>query len=386
MAAPLAPGRFLFSSEAVTEGNPDKLCDRVADAVLDACLSQDVDCKVACDACTKAGMVMILGEVVTKASVNFEQVMREAVKAVGYDSEDKGLDWRTVNIIVAVEEQAPDLATALSGTKAPEEVGLGSLGSAFGYATDEAADFLPVSQTLASQLCAKLDSARKEGALGWLRPDARVQVTVEYQDTDGAAVPKRISAVSIAARRSVDVTDDKAEKELLEQVVKPNLPASLVDANTQYQVSIRQQSQVDSGLSGRKSSVDLYGGWVSSGTTALSGKDGSKLARSATYGARWAARSLVASGLCRRCAVELGYGPKATQPLSVRVNSYGTSKKSGKSDGDLAELISKNFDFRPGCLQRDLHLKSAQFQRLAAYGHVGRDDLDLPWERAKELK
>mmetsp|Transcript_105116 Transcript_105116/g.339012 ORF Transcript_105116/g.339012 Transcript_105116/m.339012 type:complete len:392 (-) Transcript_105116:170-1345(-) len=384
-------GRFLFASESVTEGHPDKLCDRVSDAVLDACLAQDPDAQVACEACTKAGMVMILGDVVTKASVNYEQVIREAVKSVGYDSEEKGLDWRTMNVIVAVEEASPDLAQAITAGKASEDIGVRDQGIVFGYATDESPSMMPLSHSLATKLCARLDKVRKDGTLGCVRPNGRAQVTVEYrEEADGAVVPLRIHTVTLSTHHSADVKPEELEKDLMEQVVKPVLPEELCDADTVYQVMawkpVVGSAHCDAGMSGRQSVVDTYGGWASHGGSPLSGQDASKVSRSATYGARWAARSLVAARFCKRCSVQLAYSPGIAQPSSVHVNSYGTARACGKTDAELTAIILRNFDFRPGCLQRDLSLKAPQFQKLSAYGHVGRAGFDAAWEKPKELK
>ncbi|CAE8610080.1 unnamed protein product [Polarella glacialis] len=380
---------FRFASESVTEGHPDKLCDRVSDAVLDACLAQDADSRVMCDAVTKSGMVMILGEAVSKASVNYEQVIREAVKAVGCDSEEKGLDWRTMNVIVAIEDQGPDIAAALAGNRANDSVLVCMQGVVSGYATDEAADCMPLSHSLASQLCAQMDKLRKEGPLSWLRPDARVQVTVEYKDeADGAVVPVRVHCVAILYSHTQEVKADKAEKDLMEQVVKVVISERLLDSNTQYQLSARAQRSAssDAGLSGRKADADMYGGWGSGGGCTLSGRDGSTVARSAAYGARWAARSLVAARLCRRCTVQLSYTPGSAEVASILVQSYGSSRAGGRSDAELADILAQNFDLSLSGLKRDLGLKGSQFQRLSAHGHFGRAALDLPWEKPKVLK
>lgn len=390
MQEALQAGRFLFASESVTEGHPDKLCDRVADAILDTCLGQDPDARVACEACTKAGMVMILGELTTKASVNYEQVIREAVKSLGFDNDEKGLDWRTMNVINAVEEQSPDLVQAITAGKAPEDIGAGEQGIVFGYATDESPAMMPLTHLLATGLCVQLDKVRKEGIVGWVRPEGRAQVTVEYTETvDGALVPARIHAVVISTRHGTDVKTEQIERDLMEHVVKPVLPDELCDSSTLFHLGGSKQAigglHCDAGLTGRKTAADTYGGWCSQGGGSLSGKDATKISRSATYGARWAARSLVSARFCKRCLVQLSYSPSNTHPASVHVNSYGTAKSSGKTDAELTAILLRNFDFRVGCLQRDLGLKVPQFQTLAAYGHFGRTDLELAWEKPKEL-
>jgi len=384
-------GRFLFTSEAVSEGHADKMCDRVSDAVLDSCLASDPEARVTCETCTKSNMVMILGEAVTKTSVNYEQVIREAVKSVGYDSEDKGLDWRTMNVIVAIEDQTPDLAQAITVGKAVEDVGAGDMGTVFGYATDESPSMMPVSHVLASKLCMQLDRMRREGCLSWARPSGRAQVTVEYRETpEGAVVPVQVRAVVMSVQQSVEVMKEQVEKDLMEHVVKPVMPAELCDSNTVYSLlGLRLHStgslHTDTGLTGRKNIADTYGGWGSHGGLSMSGKDASRVCRSATYGARWAARSLVAARFCKRCQVQLSYSPASTQPAAISVDSYGTAKSCGKTDSELASIIARNFDFRPGCLQRDLGLKAPIFQKLATYGHLGRTDIELAWEKPKEL-
>lgn len=372
------------------EGYSDKLCDRVADAVLDACLAQDPETRAECEACTKTGMVMILGELVTKASVCYEQVIREAVKSAGFDSDEKGLDWRTMNIITAVEEQSPDLVQAITAGKGPEDVGTGEQGVASGYATDESPELMPLSQLLAARLCAQLDRARKEGSLAWARPDGRAQVTLEYaEQADGAVVPARVHGVALSAQAAADVKPEQAERELLERVVRPALPPELCDAGTRYRLQVRARGAAghgDAGLSGRRAAAEAYGGWGAHAGGSPSGKDGARVGRGAAYGARWAARSLVAARLCKRCLVQLSYSPGEAQPSSVHVDSYGTAKACGKTDAELTAIVLQNFDLRLGCLQRDLGLKAPQFQQLAACGHVGRTDLDLAWEKSKELR
>eukprot|EP00446_Apocalathium_sp_SHHI-4_P012222 CAMPEP_0177211200 /NCGR_PEP_ID=MMETSP0367-20130122/31960_1 /TAXON_ID=447022 ORGANISM="Scrippsiella hangoei-like, Strain SHHI-4" /NCGR_SAMPLE_ID=MMETSP0367 /ASSEMBLY_ACC=CAM_ASM_000362 /LENGTH=390 /DNA_ID=CAMNT_0018660359 /DNA_START=61 /DNA_END=1233 /DNA_ORIENTATION=- len=388
-AEALAPGNFLFASEAATEGCPDKLCDRIADAVLDACLEQDPDARVSCEACTKTSMVMILGEIVTKASVNYEQVIREAVKAVGFDSEEKGLDARTANVIVAVEETTPDLTQAVAGAKALEEVGNGDMGVVSGYATDETPEMMPLSQLLASRLCARFDKVRKDGTLPWAKLGGRAQVVLEYTSKpDGGLAAVRVHTITITAPRSAEVKAEQVEKDITEHVVKPVLPPNLQGGNMVLRFpDPKQHPQSDVGMSGKQVASDTYGGWGGASCGALSGKDATKVGRSGAYGARLAARSLVSAGLCKRASVQLSYLPGSAAPASVSVNTFGSGMTvSGRSDADLAELVRRNFDFRPCCLQRELGLKSAQFQKVSAHGHFGRSDLELAWEKRKDLK
>eukprot|EP00933_Yihiella_yeosuensis_P037092 TRINITY_DN30952_c0_g1_i2.p1 TRINITY_DN30952_c0_g1~~TRINITY_DN30952_c0_g1_i2.p1 ORF type:complete len:396 (-),score=71.26 TRINITY_DN30952_c0_g1_i2:59-1246(-) len=390
-SGPLAAGHFLFTSEAVTEGNPDKLCDKVSDAVLDACVAQDAESRILCDSVTKAGMVMVLGQVVSKGNVNFEQVVREAVRSVGYDADDKGLDWRTMSVIIALDDKGPDITAAIAGSQNPgvDDASCGGMVVASGYATDEAPDCMPLSHSLARKMCAQMDKLRKDASLPWLYPDARAQVTFEYQETsDGGVVPVKAHTVSILCSHSSDIQSEQAEQELMKQVVKTQIPENYLDSATRYQIVARPQRTgfSDSGLSGRKSDVDAYGGWSSSGSK-LSGRDGNSLSRSAAYVARWAARSLVAARFCKRCTVQISFAPRAAEP-AICVNTFGSGQSSsGKNDAELADIVLRNFDFTANGLKHDLGLSSlSQFQRLSTYGHYGRSELDLPWEKPKALK
>eukprot|EP00928_Gymnodinium_smaydae_P038392 TRINITY_DN2649_c0_g1_i2.p1 TRINITY_DN2649_c0_g1~~TRINITY_DN2649_c0_g1_i2.p1 ORF type:complete len:419 (-),score=91.77 TRINITY_DN2649_c0_g1_i2:342-1538(-) len=388
----MAESTFAFSSESVTEGHPNKLCDRVAEAVLDACLAEDPDALVRCEACTKTNMVMVLGEVVTKASVEYDQVIREAVKAVGFDSDEKGMDASKMNIIVALEEQAPDLAQAFSA-KAQEDGDEEEHGTCSGYATDETPELMPLSHVLASKLCSQLDKARKAGTLPWARPAASSQVVVEYRTLpDGGLRPVRIRSVSVAARPMGSASAEQVEKDLRDHVVRPVLPAALCDQETLYHLRPPRSAgaQSDTGLSGRQPAADGYGGWGSDAFASPSGLDGSRLRRCGAYGARWVARSLVEAKLCKRCLVQVCYTRGSAAPSAIRVDSYGSCSP-GLSDADLAARVQRSFDLRPSSLQRCLGLKKPQFQRLAAHGHFGRGVAgeELPetpgWEVSKAL-
>jgi len=301
------------------------------------------------------------------------------------------LDWRTVNVIVAVDEQSPDLAQAITITKVAEAVGASDHGVVFGYATDETPERMPLSHLLATRLCSQLDKARKDGTIPWARPDGRAQVVVEYKETaDGSVSPVRVKNVVVSTRHGADVKPEQVEKDLMEHVVRVVIPDNLCDISTSYHLAQPKQlvlgggASGDAGMSGRKMVADTYGGWGSHGGGSLSGKDGATISRSATYGARWAARSLVEAKMCRRCLVQLSYSPGSA--VSVRVESYGTAKAFGKTDSELANVLLRSFDFRPGCLQRDLGLKAAQFQAFSSYGHFGRSDPVTTWEKPKELK
>ncbi|CAM9413547.1 unnamed protein product [Ectocarpus fasciculatus] len=381
---------FLFSSESVNEGHPDKICDQVSDAVLDACIREDPTSRVACETCTKTGMVMIFGEITTTATVNYEAVVREALKDIGYDDVNKGLDYRTCNVIVAIEEQSPDIAQSVDATKI-EEIGAGDQGIMFGYASDETECFMPLTHQLATSLGAKLTEVRKNGVCPWVRPDGKTQVTCEYKLVDGKPVPQRVHTVVISTQHSEDISNEDIRTQLMEHVVRPVVPAEYLDDKTIYHLNPSGRFVIggphgDAGLTGRKIIIDTYGGWGAHGGGAFSGKDTTKVDRSAAYAARWAAKSVVAAGLCHRVLVQLSYAIGVNYPLSVFVDSYGTGvQRSGKSDHEITEIIKANFDFRPGCIIRDLNLRRPVMKKTAAYGHFGRNDPDFTWETVKEL-
>jgi len=379
---------FLFTSESVNEGHPDKFCDQVSDAVLDACVAGDEMSRVACETCCKTGMVMIFGEITTATQVNYEQVIRDAIKDIGYDDPAKGFDYKTCNVIVAIEEQSPDIAQSVDATK-PEDIGAGDQGIMFGYATDETEQYMPLTHMLSTSLGSKLTEVRKNGTCDWVRPDGKTQVTCEYELVEGVPVPKRVHTIVISTQHSEDVTNEQISADLMEHVIKPIVPAEYLDDKTIYHLNPSGRFVIggphgDAGLTGRKIIIDTYGGWGAHGGGAFSGKDTTKVDRSAAYAARWAAKSLVKSGLCKRALVQLSYAIGVPHPLSVFVDSYGTVKD-GKSDADLTEVVNKNFDLRPGCLIRDLNLRRPVLRKTAAYGHFGRDDPDFTWEQAKEL-
>eukprot|EP01069_Polyplicarium_translucidae_P009371 Polyplicarium_translucidae@DN3312_c0_g1_i12.p2 len=389
MTAVRAPlkSNFLFTSESVNEGHPDKLCDQISDAILDACLAQDYDSKVACETCAKTGMVMVFGEISTKASVDYEQVIRDTVKRVGYDHEEKGLDYKTMKVIVAVEEQSPDIAQAVHIDREAEDIGAGDQGHMFGYATDETVELMPLSHSLATKLGKRLTDVRKDGILPYLRPDGKTQVTVEYKNTSGVMVPQRIHTIVISTQHAPDVTNERLRQDLMKHVILEVVPSELLDADTIYHLNPSGKFVIggphgDAGLTGRKIIVDTYGGWGAHGGGAFSGKDTTKVDRSAAYAARWAAKSLVAAGFCRRVLVQLSYSIGVAQPLSLFVDSFGTAA-TGFDDERLTQIVQRNFDFRPGCIQRDLQLKKPQFTKTAAYGHFGRPEFS--WEAVKDL-
>lgn len=382
---------FLFTSESVNEGHPDKICDQISDAVLDACLEQDPLSKVACETATKTGMVMILGEITTKAVVDYEAVVRNTLKQIGYDSKDKGMDYRSVNVIVAIEAQSPDIAQAVHNfnEKAEEEIGAGDQGHMFGYATDETKELMPLTHLLATMLGYKLTLVRKSGLCKWVRPDGKTQVVVEYKKVDGAMVPIMVKKVLISTQHDETVDNKQINADLIEHVINPTMaqyaPEGTFTSETEIITNPSGRFVIggphgDAGLTGRKIIIDTYGGWGAHGGGAFSGKDPTKVDRSAAYYCRWIAKSLVAAGLAKRALVQVSYAIGLPDPMSIFVDTYGTG-----NDKKCVAVIKKNFNLKAGCLVRELNMRRPIYQKSASYGHFGREDPDFTWETVKAL-
>lgn len=376
----------LFTSESVTEGHPDKLCDQVSDAVLDAILEQDPEAHVACETTATTGVIHVMGEISTSCYVDIPAVVREVVKEIGYDNPKCGFDGNTCGVLTSIDTQSPDIALGVNQSleakngEADENslIGAGDQGMMFGYACDETPEYMPLAISLSHKLAKQLAAVRKDGTLKYLRPDGKTQVTIEY---DGDEV-KRVDAIVISTQHDEDVKMDKLKKDLVKYVIKPVVPSELVDQNTRIYINPTGRFVVggpvgDSGLTGRKIIVDTYGGYGRHGGGAFSGKDPTKVDRSAAYAARWVAKNIVAAGLAKKCEVELAYAIGVARPVSVMVDTFGTGKV---CDEKLAQAVNMVFDLRPTAIIKSLDLRRPIYRKLAAYGHMGREDLNVPWE------
>lgn len=389
--------RKFFTSESVTEGHPDKICDQISDAVLDAILEQDPNGRVACEVACTTGLVLVMGEITTSGYVDIQKTVRKTIEEIGYDRAKYGFDCHTCGVITAIDEQSTDIAMgvdkALEAKKGEmseaeiEATGAGDQGMMFGFACNETPELMPMPIDMAHKLARRLSEVRKNCTLDYLRPDGKTQVTIEYDDNK----PVRVEAVVVSTQHAPDVDHDTIERDLIEHVIKPIVPAHMIDENTKIYVNptgrfVIGGPQGDSGLTGRKIIVDTYGGYARHGGGAFSGKDPTKVDRSACYAARWVAKNVVAAGLADRCEVQVAYAIGVAKPVSVLVETFGTGVM---DDEKIAEIVNKVFDLRPAAIIRDLGLRRPIYRQIAAYGHMGRHDLNIPWEqtnRVEELK
>ena len=388
----------LFTSESVTEGHPDKMCDAISDAILDALMEQDPMSRVACETCTTTGVVMVMGEITTKAYVDIPKIVRETVREIGYTRAKYGFDADTCGVITTIDEQSADIAIgvdkaleAKENTMSDEEIdaiGAGDQGMMFGFASDETEEYMPYPIALAHKLSRQLTKVRKDGTLTYLRPDGKTQVTVEYDENDK---PMRLDAVVLSTQHDPEVTQEQIHEDIKKYVFDPILPAEMVDENTKFFINPTGRFVIggphgDSGLTGRKIIVDTYGGYARHGGGAFSGKDCTKVDRSAAYAARYVAKNMVAAGLAKKCEIQLSYAIGVAHPTSIQVDTFGTGKL---SDQRLTEIVRENFDLRPAGIIKMLNLRRPIYKQTAAYGHFGRNDLNLPWEaldKVEELK
>ena len=386
--------KILFTSESVTEGHPDKVCDSISDAILDAMMAQDPMSRVACETATTTGLVLVMGEITTKANVDIQKIVRDTIREIGYDNADYGFDADTCAVITSLDKQSTDIAMGVDKALEQKEddmnedeldsIGAGDQGLQFGYASNETEEYMPYAINMAHKLAQQLTKVRKDGTLKYLRPDGKTQVTVEY---DEAGKPKRIDAVVCSTQHDPDVTQEQIHEDIKKYVFDAIIPADMVDADTKYFINPTGRFVIggphgDSGLTGRKIIVDTYGGTGRHGGGAFSGKDCTKVDRSAAYAARYVAKNIVAAGLADKCEIQLSYAIGVAQPTSIMADTFGTGKI---SDEKLVEIIRENFDLRPAGIIKMLNLRRPIYKQTAAYGHFGRNDLDLPWEKLDKV-
>ena len=378
----------LFTSESVTEGHPDKMCDQISDAVLDACLAQDPRSRVACEVATKTGFVLLFGEITTQAQLDFDELARQVIREIGYDSSEKGFDAATAGVLVAISKQSPDIAQGVDASLEARarltddevaSIGAGDQGMMFGFACNETPTLMPMPIYLAHKLTRRLSEARKQGVLPWLRPDGKAQVTVEY----AYGKPRRVHTVLVSTQHAPEISQEEVRAGVMEHIIKPVIPSEMLDDDTRILVNPTGRFVIggpmgDAGMTGRKIIVDTYGGMGRHGGGAFSGKDPTKVDRSAAYAARWVAKNIVAAGLAERCEIQLAYAIGVAEPVSIHIETFGTGRI---PDEVIERLVREHFDLRPGAIIRDLDLLRPMYRQVAAYGHFGRDDLDLPWER-----
>lgn len=387
--------RLLFTSESVTEGHPDKMCDQISDAILDALLEQDPMSRVACETCTTTGIVMVMGEITTNAYVDIQKLVRDTVREIGYTRGKYGFDADTCGVLTCIDEQSVDIALGVDKALEAKEnkmddaqleaIGAGDQGMMFGYASDETEEYMPYPIALAHKLARKLTEVRKDGTLTYLRPDGKTQVSVEY---DAEGTPKRLDAVVLSTQHDPEVTQEQIHEDIKKYVFDAILPAEMVDEETKFYINPTGRFVIggphgDSGLTGRKLIVDTYGGMARHGGGAFSGKDCTKVDRSAAYAARYAAKNIVAAGLAKKCEIQLSYAIGVAHPTSIMVDTYGTGKV---SEDKIVEIIRENFDLRPAGIIKMLDLRRPIYKQTAAYGHFGRNDLNLPWERLDKVE